>query len=84
LRVFKIAPFFADTPAIAEDLFNGLSTLVAGKPVFLDVPVCNQAARELAEQYSISRVFETARIYRGTPPELPLDQIYGITSFEIG
>jgi hypothetical protein len=32
----------------------------------------------------MSKVFETGRIYHGTPPELPLDNIYGITSFELG
>jgi len=32
----------------------------------------------------MSMVFETARIYKGTPPAVKLDQIYGITSFELG
>ena len=26
----------------------------------------------------------TVRMYRGTPPQLPLARIYGITSFEVG
>jgi hypothetical protein len=52
--------------------------------VFLDIPVCNQAARQLVERNAMTLVFETARIYRGAPPVLPLDKIYGITSFELG
>jgi hypothetical protein len=52
--------------------------------VFLDIPVCNRAARELVERHAMTMVFETARIYRGTPPALPLDRIYGITGFELG
>lgn len=81
---FKIAPLFADTPAMAEELFSSLSSLAEGEPVFLDIPVCNRAARELVERQGMTRVFETARIYKGTAPQLPLDDIYGITSFELG
>ena len=81
---FKIAPLFADAPDIAEELFTSLSSFAAGQPVFLDIPVCNQAALALVERHGMTRVFETARIYRGTPPALPLADIYGITSFELG
>jgi len=81
---FKIAPIFADSPEIAEELYTSLASFAADEPVFLDIPVCNQAARELVERHNMKMVFETARIYRGTPPALPLDRIYGITSFELG
>jgi hypothetical protein len=83
-RGFKIAPLFAETPDIADELFTSLSGLAAGQPIFLDIPLCNLAAVRLVEGQGMNKVFETARIYRGTPPELPLDSIYGITSFELG
>lgn len=83
-RGFKIAPLFADSPEIAEKLFRSLSGLAVGQPIFLDLPVCNQAAVRLVEGQGMRKVFETARIYRGAPPVLPLDTIYGITSFELG
>lgn len=83
-RGFKVAPLFADTADIAETLFVSLSACAAGSPVVLDIPVCNAAARELVERHGMRKVFETARIYNNTPPELPLDRIYGITSFELG
>ncbi|MGE4544661.1 MAG: GNAT family N-acetyltransferase [Pedobacter sp.] len=83
-RGFKIAPLFADTPDIAEELFGSLSSFAKDEPMFLDIPVCNQAAQQLVERHAMKMVFETARIYRGTPPVLPLEQIYGITSFELG
>ena len=83
-RGFKIAPIFADTPDIAEELFASFFSFADGEPVFLDIPVCNRAALELVERHGMTRVFETARIYRGAPPALPLDHIYGITSFELG
>jgi GNAT superfamily N-acetyltransferase len=83
-RGFKIGPLFADTPEIAEDLFSGLAACALGNPVFLDIPVCNPAAQALVDRHAMTMVFETARIYRGVPPALPLDDIYGITSFELG
>jgi hypothetical protein len=29
-------------------------------------------------------VFETARMYKGPAPELPIDRIFGLTTFELG
>jgi len=29
-------------------------------------------------------VFETARMYTGPPPAIPLERVFGITSFELG
>ncbi len=81
---FKIGPLFADTPELADELYRSLVSHAEGSLVFLDLPVCNKAALELAERYGMTRVFETERIYRGAPPVLPLEQIYGITSFELG
>jgi GNAT superfamily N-acetyltransferase len=83
-RGFKIGPLFADTPEIAEELFASLAACAPDSPVFLDIPVCNRGACELVERHAMTMVFETARIYRGAPPTLPLDRIYGITSFELG
>lgn len=83
-RGFKIGPLFADTPEIADELFASLGSNAADMPVFLDIPVSNLSALELVESHSMTKVFETARIYRGDPPSLPLDRIYGITSFELG
>ena len=52
--------------------------------MFLDVPEPNQSALGLAARYGLAPAFETARMYRGAAPALPLDLIYGITSFELG
>jgi len=51
--------------------------------VFLDVPEPNSAAA-LAQRQDLVPTFETARMYRGPAPALPLDRIYGITSLELG
>ncbi|KQT65936.1 MULTISPECIES: GNAT family N-acetyltransferase [unclassified Aureimonas] len=82
---FKIAPLFAETPEAAGRL---LAALVAkagiGEVVMIDLPEPNVAARALAEAAGLSPVFETARMYRGPAPALPLDWIFGLTSFELG
>ncbi|MEP9366429.1 GNAT family N-acetyltransferase [Xanthobacter sp. VNH20] len=84
----KIGPLFADTPADAHLLFRALSTFAHAHapeaPLFLDVPEPNGAARALAEGAGFAPVFETARMYKGPAPGLPLDRIFGITSFELG
>lgn len=52
--------------------------------MFLDVPQPNADAIVMAQKYGFEPTFETARMYRGVAPELPLDRIFGITTFELG
>lgn len=80
----KIGPLFADDPSIGEALLSDLVAPWPGEPVFLDVPEPNAAAIELAERRGMKPMFETARMYRGPTPDLPLDRIFGITTFELG
>ena len=82
---YKIGPLFADSAEIAQRLFGALlAGTPSGTPVSLDVPAVNSAAIELAEQYGMTISFETARMYRGPAPDLPLERIFGITTFELG
>ncbi|MEL7357823.1 MAG: GNAT family N-acetyltransferase [Cyanobacteria bacterium J06560_6] len=82
---YKIGPLFADTPQFAETLFLALKSQVQqGVLFYLDVPGVNTAAVELAKKYRMTSVFETARMYTKELPELPLHQIFGITTFELG
>lgn len=81
---YRIAPLFADTTAIADALFTALSDSVAGQPICLDLPEPNPAAVKLAERHGLSPTFETARMYRGSAPTLPIARTFGITSFELG
>ena len=39
---------------------------------------------ELVDRLDMNLVFETARMYLGPKPALPLDRLYGVTSFELG
>lgn len=82
---FKIGPLFADTPEYAELLFLALKSFATNEsPVFLDVPEINSDAVALATRHKMTISFETARMYTGPFPDLPLDRLYGVTSFEIG
>lgn len=82
---YKIGPLFADSTALAEHLFLALKARVPlGAPLFLDTPSVNQAALDLATRHNMIAGFETARMYRGPCPDLPLQRLFGVTSFELG
>ncbi|MBZ0198708.1 MAG: GNAT family N-acetyltransferase [Ignavibacteriaceae bacterium] len=82
---YKIGPLFADTPEIAENIFLTLSANVnAGQPLFLDTPETNPNAVNLAKKYDMKIVFETARMYTGEFPDISLERLYGVTTFELG
>lgn len=82
---YKIGPLFADSPDLAETLFSALKAHAPeGAPIFLDTPETNPAAVELARRHSMTVVFETARMYKGKGPDLPMDRLFGVTTFELG
>lgn len=81
---WKIGPLFADTPAIAETLLATLVTPAATDNIFIDIPEPNRAAVEMARRLGLTPAFETARMYLGPAPDLPLDEIFGITTLELG
>jgi GNAT superfamily N-acetyltransferase len=80
----KIGPLFANDEREADLLFQALAAQAEKASVFLDLPEPNQAAVQLAARFSLSPVFETARMYRGMRPDLPLTRTYGISTFELG
>ena len=80
----KIGPLFADDEAGADLLFRGLAAKAQGRNIYLDIPEPHAAAWALGRRYGLAPSFETARMYRGPAPELPLLRIYGITTFELG
>jgi ribosomal protein S18 acetylase RimI-like enzyme len=80
----KIGPLFADDENIAEDLFQALAAQAPGAAIYLDVPETNAAAVMLAERHGMQKVFETARMYTGQPPAVPIGCVFGVTSFELG
>jgi len=82
---FKVGPLFADDASLAEALFQALAMYVPeGAVLYLDVPEPNSAAITLAERHGMSVVFETARMYTGLKPKLPLARLFGVMTFELG
>lgn len=81
---FKIGPLFARTGEGADLLFRALASAAGDEALIIDCPEPNASALALAERYGLSSAFETARMYRGAAPVLPIDSIFGITSFELG
>ncbi|QSX29408.1 GNAT family N-acetyltransferase [Shewanella cyperi] len=82
---YKIGPLQSNSPEIAERLLTALKAKVSAEDaVFLDVAEVNPSAVVLAERHRMTVSFETARMYTGDAPELPLSRLYGVTSFEIG
>lgn len=82
---FKIGPLFAERPEVAESLYSDLTGRLPDQTtIFLDVPEVNPAAVALAERHELQMVFETARMYAGSPPQVSLNGVYGVTTFELG
>lgn len=81
---YKVCPLFADNDTIARRLYEACLDSVQGEPLYIDIPVTNAAAVQLVKDYNASYVFECARMYYGTPPDVPIEKIFGITTFELG
>ncbi|MEO1209576.1 MAG: GNAT family N-acetyltransferase [Cyanobacteria bacterium J06638_20] len=82
---YKVGPLFAENAEIAEALLNALIAQVEpDQPFYLDVPEVNPEAVAIAQKYSMTSMFETARMYRPTIPQLPTHKIFGVTTFELG
>lgn len=82
---YKIGPLFADSFVIADTLFQTLvNSIPVGVQVTLDIPEINPDAIKLVQKHEMVKSFSTARMYTKTPPKLPQERIYGITTFEVG
>lgn len=80
----KIGPLFANSAPSARLVLERLFAAARGESVTLDVPVANPAGVRLAESFGLKPVFETARMYRGPAPAVPLKRIFGVTTLELG
>lgn len=81
---FKIGPLFAPDAQAARSLFSRLAEEARGAMLYIDPPEPNAAAVAMCRDHGLAPVFETARMYRGPAPALPLDHVFGITTFELG
>ncbi|MDD3364861.1 MAG: GNAT family N-acetyltransferase [Syntrophomonas sp.] len=81
---YKIGPLFADNLDIAQDIFAHLAASISGQTIYLDIPEINPDALQLVKKQGMQKVFATARMYKGKAPVLPVDHIFGVTTFELG
>lgn len=85
LKGYKIGPLFADNFEIAESLF--ISSIMAADKneyIYFDIPEVNKHAVKLTQKYNMNKVFATARMYNTSAPDIHLNKVFGITTFELG
>lgn len=84
LQGYKFGPVLADSPIFARRVVTHLLAKAVGQNVQLDVPEPNAAGLALAESLGLKVVFSCARMYYGPVPDVDIQRIYGVTSFEFG
>jgi ribosomal-protein-alanine N-acetyltransferase len=80
---WRIGPLLADTPAGARRLLCGLLRRHRGV-VLIDAPEANGSAAPLLRSLDFEVVSSTLRMVRGTPPAVPLNDVYGLACLELG
>lgn len=82
----RIGPLFADDLAVARALLGAtaVAALLWGDEIAVDVPRPHAQAVELMESLGFSGGYTCTRMYRGAVRALPLDRIWGNTTFELG
>lgn len=83
---YKIGPLFAHSYELASSLLlAALNKIPEGETISIDVPEPNREALRLVSSLNLTKSFETVRIYGGgVAPILPLNEIFGVTSLELG
>lgn len=82
---YRIGPLFADRLEVAQQLLAALLQIPPpDQPVYMDVPKSNEQANLLMKNVQAIPLFSNCRMYKGEFPELPLDEIYGVTTLEMG
>lgn len=84
IQGYKIGPLFAESFEIGCKLFEALCSKIKDGPIYLDIPEPNRSALDLVERYCMQPTFEVMRMYRNGIPDIDLNGIYGITTYELG
>jgi len=82
---YRIGPLFANTATVAQQLLPALLHLAPPEqPIYIDVPKINDQANQLMQAFDAIPLFSNCRMYKGVFPTLPLENIYGVTTLEMG
>ena len=79
----KIGPVIAPNAAAAMMLIRAACAELPGAPVTVDLPEANEGLRALLLAAGFVMTFETARMYRGAPPEGDA-RMQAIATMELG
>ncbi len=81
----RVGPLFANSYEVAEEILKSLTSSVEeGKNLRLDVPSKNQEGKKLAKNFMMTNSWTCMRIYTKEQPFNKLENIYGLTSLEMG
>ncbi|MEU7386974.1 GNAT family N-acetyltransferase [Streptomyces tanashiensis] len=83
----RVGPLFADTPADAAALLDGLAAEArefGAARIAVDMPEANPAAASLAKERGLEPTFETARMYTGPVRPVARERVFGVTTLELG
>ncbi|QDU60501.1 hypothetical protein Pan216_13420 [Planctomycetes bacterium Pan216] len=81
---WKIGPLFADDASIAESLLESLLSTIPGELYYWDIAGLNAEAKAMAAARQLTKVFETARMYKNGRPQVDDAKVFGVTTFELG
>jgi hypothetical protein len=81
---YKIGPLFCDNYQIAYKIFNGLISNIRDENIFLDIMETNEDAKRLVLGLGMKPVFTTARMYTKKSPDIRWNNVFGLTTFELG
>lgn len=80
----KIGPLCASTPMDAEALLASNPFFAPGEPVFVDVQGHDAPLGDILQAHGFVAVFETARMFKGPPPQARPPRFHGIATMELG
>lgn len=82
----RIGPLFAVDADVAHALLSICASAAKdyGGSIAIDIPEPNTAAITLAQDMGLAPSFACTRMYRGSVQDLPIERIWGNTTFELG
>lgn len=80
----KIGPLFADDLQTARGLLDACQLGVEGELLIVDLVENQPGALVLAQEFGMEQTFATARMYRNGQPDVAMERVFGITTFELG
>ena len=80
---WRIGPLLADTPPLAELLIRELVGDLDNE-ILLDCPGLNPYANYLLSNLGFHEISQTFRMYKGSQPPTPMNQVYGLACLELG